>query len=563
MAATTPSHLHRQLARVSRRLFVQSLLDALVWCWAGAFLLAAAWCVVEPHVAAESPAWLRWVIAGGLAGTATVLAVVLAIVRRPSSLDAALSLDARFGLRERITTSLGLTAAEKESSAGVALLADAEHHVAKLEVRRGYPFAFSWTAALVPACGVLLALAALLYHPDTGQATSPDPLDQPLANAAQVEQQMKKLEKKPREQKKGEKPTTEALQQFEEEMDKLTVRPRDNRKQAQDLVKDATALEERMMQHQGGLMERKEALKEQLQQMDRFEKTEKREGPAEDLRKAMKEGDLDKAREEIEKLAKKLEEDKLTEKEKEQLQQQIEDVKEKIQRLAEQDKEEQRLEELARKDGADADEIKRQLDQLRKNKDKLEDSLKDLKEIADQLQQCQQCLKQGKGGKAAQSLRQAGKKLDNLAGDGEMEELEDQLNRLKSARKALCKGCEGGKCDNAMDTDQETPGSDNPVQAAGRRPESKEGPTNKIDARTRAEMTKGEMRIEGFEKGFNLKRPKKSSEIAGEIRQASQEAPEAIDRMRIPKAMSDISKGYFENLRRSTEKEAENAEPNK
>ena len=101
------------------------------------------------------------------------------------------------------------------------------------------------------------------------------------------------------------------------------------------------------------------------------------------------------------------------------------------------------------------------------------------------------------------------------------------------------------------------------MQAAGRRPESKEGPTNKIDARTRAEMTKGEMRIEGFEKGFNLKRPKKSSEIAGEIRQASQEAPEAIDRMRIPKAMSDISKGYFENLRRSTEKEAENAEPNK
>jgi hypothetical protein len=561
MAATTQSHLHRQLARVSRRLFVQSMFDSLVRCWAGALLLSAAWCVAEPHISVGSPAWLRWVVAGGLAGTATVLAITLAIVRRPSTLEVALSLDGKFGLAERITTSIGLTDTEKVSPAGLALLADSEERVAAVEVRRGYPFALGWTAALVPASGLMLALAALLYHPDTGQATSPDPLEQPLANAAQVEQQMKKLEKKPREQKKGEKTTPEALQQFEEEMDKLTVRPRDNRKQAQDLVKDATALEERMMQHQGGLVERKEALKEQLQQMDRFEKTEKREGPTEDLRKAMNEGDLDKAREEIEKLAKKLEEDKLTDKEKEQLQEQIDDVKDKIQRLAEQDKEEARLEELARKDGADADDIRRQLEQLRKNNDKLKDSLKDLQEIADELQLCQQCLKQGKGGKAAQSLRQAGKKLDNLAGGEEMEELEDQLDRLKSARKALCKGCEGGKCDNGMDTDQETPGSHNPVQAAGRRLESKEGPTNKIDARTRAEMTKGEMRIEGFEKGFNLKRPKKSSEIAGEIKQASQEAPEAIDRMRIPKAISDISKGYFENLRRSSEKEAEEVKP--
>src|SRR5262249_41892660 len=177
------------------------------------------------------------------------------------------------------------------------------------------------------------------------------------------------------------------------------------------------------------------------------------------------------------------------------------------------------------------------------------------------LQECQQCLKQGKPGKAGQSLRQAGKKLDKVAGDEELEELEEQLNRLQKARKSLCKGCQGGKSENPQDSDQEQPGSDNPVQAAGRRPESPEGPTGKIEARSRAEMTKGELRIEGFEKGFNLKRPKKSSEIAGEIKQASQEAPEAIDRMRIPKAIGDISKGYFENLRRDAEKEGPDAKP--
>jgi hypothetical protein len=563
MASATPSQLQRQIACVSRRLFVQSLLDALITFWSGALLLAAAWCVAEPHVAGGSPAWLRWAVAGGIAALATRAAFVYAVARRPWPLDAALSLDQRFGLKERITTSVSLTAAEKESPAGLALLADAEQHVARLNVRNGYPFAWRWTAALLPVSASLLALAALLYHPNTGQAKPIDPLDQPLANAAAVEKQMKKLEKKPREQKKGEKATPEAIQQFEDEMDKLTVRPRDNRKQAQELAKDATALEEKMMNYQRGLMERKDALKEQLQQMDRFEKTEKQKGPAEELQKAMQEGNLDKAKEEIEKLAKKLEQNKLIDKDQEQLEKQIEQVKEKMKRLADQDKEEERLQELARKDGADAAEIQRQLDQLRKNKQKLMESMKDLQEAADQLERCQQCLKQGQGAKASQCLRKAGEKLENLAGDDELRDLEEQLNRLQGARKALCKGCEGDKGLHGENSDQDQSGSDNPVQAAGRRPESKEGPTGKIETRTRGEMTKGELRIEGFEKGFNLKRPKKSSEIAGEIKQASQEAPEAIDRLRIPKAVGDISKGYFENLRRDSEKESEHTERDK
>jgi hypothetical protein len=562
MAAATPSELRRQIARVNRRLFVQSLLDALIACWAGALLLAAAWCVAEPHVAGGSLPWLRWAVAGGIAGLATLAAVVFAIVRRPSPLDAALSLDERFGLKERITTAVSLTVAERQSPAGMALLADAEQHVAKLEVRAGYPFALRWTAALLPVSASLLALVALLYHPNTGQAKPTDPLDQPLANAAAVEKQMKKLEKKPREQKKGEKATPEAIQQFEDEMDKLTVRPRDTRKRAQELAKDATVLEEKMMNYQRGLMERKDALKEQLQQMDRFEKTEKQKGPAEELQKAMQEGNLDKAKEEIEKLAKKLEQNQLTDKDQEQLQKQIEEIKDKINRLADQDKEEERLQELARKEGADKEEFQRQLDQLRKNKQKLVESMKDLQETADQLEQCQQCLKNGQGAKASQCLRKAGEKLENLAGDDELRDLEEQLERLQSARKALCKGCEG-KGDKGENSEQDQEGGDNPVQAAGRRPESKEGSTGKIDARTRGEMTKGELRIEGFEKGFNLKLPKKSSELAGEIKQASQEAPEAIDRLRIPKAVGDISKGYFENLRRDTEKEAEDAEPDK
>ena len=112
MAAPTPANLHRQLARVSRRLFVQSLLDSLIWCWAGALILAAGWSLAEPHAFANAPSWLRWSVAGGLVGMATFLAIVIAVWRRPSVVDTALSLDNRFGLKERVTTSVGLSEAE-------------------------------------------------------------------------------------------------------------------------------------------------------------------------------------------------------------------------------------------------------------------------------------------------------------------------------------------------------------------------------------------------------------------------------------------------------------------
>jgi hypothetical protein len=42
----------------------------------------------------------------------------------------------------------------------------------------------------------------------------------------------------------------------------------------------------------------------------------------------------------------------------------------------------------------------------------------------------------------------------------------------------------------------------------------------------------------------------------GEIRQASQEAPEALDQQRIPKSARDMAKGYFENLGAQGQKKA-------
>src|SRR5205085_151835 len=108
MAGPTQSTLQKQIARVSRRLFWQTFLDTLMWCWTGALVLAIAWFFVQPLILEEPKPWLRWAVAGALVGTATFLALILAVLRAPSRLAAALSLDERFGLKERVTTSLTL-----------------------------------------------------------------------------------------------------------------------------------------------------------------------------------------------------------------------------------------------------------------------------------------------------------------------------------------------------------------------------------------------------------------------------------------------------------------------
>ena len=106
MAKSNLTPLHRQIAHVSRRLFMQTLLACLLWCWAGSLLMIAGWFLLQPHVFASlAPAW-RLGVAGGIFGAGTLLALVLGVLRAPSRVAAALLLDERFALKERVTTSL-------------------------------------------------------------------------------------------------------------------------------------------------------------------------------------------------------------------------------------------------------------------------------------------------------------------------------------------------------------------------------------------------------------------------------------------------------------------------
>jgi hypothetical protein len=62
-------------------------------------------------------------------------------------------------------------------------------------------------------------------------------------------------------------------------------------------------------------------------------------------------------------------------------------------------------------------------------------------------------------------------------------------------------------------------------------------------------MDKGRLQVIDHVPGDGFKGPRKPAEMTEEIRRASQEEPEAIDRQRLPRSASDMARGYFEKLR--------------
>jgi uncharacterized coiled-coil DUF342 family protein len=434
MARPQLSPLQRQIARVSRRLFLQTMLGCLLWCWAAALATTAAWFVAQPFLAVTvGDAW-RLPIAGGLVGLATLVAMVLAVLKAPPRLAAALLLDEKFGLKERVTTSLTLAPEMAASPAAQALLADVNERIDQLDVGSRFPVRVSWLTTLAPACAVVLAVAAFYYQPPSSQANigPKDPGAEAPKNAAEIEQKIAQLKKKPAEKARADREMSEELRRIEAELDQIANRPRQTKEQLRERVKEMTALEDYLKNRERELTDRSRSLKTQLHQMDQMANHNgNQEGPLKELRKALSEGKLEKAHEEIQKLSKKLKDNRLTNEEKKQLAKQLKDLQNQLERAADQTDKKDQLKKLNQEGKLDAEALKREMKQLEEESQKL----KDLQKLANQFGQCRLALEQGKSSQAVQSLEDAADQLNDIdLQDGDLADLREQLQRLRDAK---------------------------------------------------------------------------------------------------------------------------------
>ena len=558
-AVLTP--IERSVRKARRRLFGQMLVNRLAVCWSVALFLGAVWVACEPLLVQSAPANLKWFVVGGLVAAGTLAAVVWARLATPSRASTALEVDNRFGLRERVTTVLGLGPAELASPAGQAVLADASAKLSRVAVGEKFPVRPRWHSAFVPGLAACVALAAvypipvvqeLLAETATGPGdTKDDPtkIDKPQPkNPAPFTQRNKPPELANREDKSQELKDLE--EQINQMMRKFDTDPnRETQEKLKEKVAELTAMQEKVKKFNQEKFERMQKLEQQLQQLDRLNKDEDfQDGPAKKLNDALSKGDLDSAKDQLDQLKKKIEEKKLTKEEQEQLSRQLEKMKEKLQQLERNKEREKKLEEMikkAKEEGReqDAESLDRELKQLQQESKECAECSKNL---AQNFQKAQEALKNGNFEEAANELEKAAKSLQAV--EGELQDLEDAeqyLQRLKSECEGACKKCQGeGKEGDPKRQDY----ADGAGQASGLRPENKDARTNSSDERIRGLFDpRGRKTYGGATKGQAFKKAT-TAELGPAIQQAAQDAPKATDSGRYSRDAKDAVREYFQNL---------------
>lgn len=617
--ARASSPLERQVSRAGWRLFGQSLLEHVLAAWLGVLILCGLWFLLQPWILPLAPMAGREIVLGVLLGVATTGAFMRALMVRPTLVRAALEVDQRFGLKERVVTGYTLSEQDANSPAGQALLADANQRVEPLRMSEGFPVRLPTASWFLPVGLLVVVLLLLLYRPEPGQvAASAD--DRPLVlddkQKAALDEAKKELRNKTPEKQREKLPPH--LEKIREQGDQIARKSLDTRDQARDALKEIGDAEEQIQKRQKELAQKQEAFQKQMEQVakaaekenpERLKKKPK-EDPARDLEKAVKQADFGQARDEADRLFRQLDPDEakqraqreadlarregelqheldkpdLKPEEKEKLKEELEKLKQEMKDLADQkltpeqkkqlqeglgevakdlkaaaDEDEKREQELAQqqkeleKKLADAkteeekQQLQKQLDDVKSQREQClcEDGRQDARELAQKLQEAKEALEKGDDATAAKKLREAADKLAKMDPGGEGQELGKQKAKLAALRAQLGQALNGDQPGQGGPNAPPGPGG----PATGARPDGKAHETKHQEERARSQLTKGKQSILDFVPGEGLKEPFNPGAHGDVIRQAAQEAPEALDRQQLPRGASDMVRGYFDKFR--------------
>jgi hypothetical protein len=503
-AALSP--LHDRVTRVRRRLIYQLFSDVLVWSSVAALILASIWFLVGPRLIDTPSSWLRWGVAGGLILLSVVVAAVVTWWRAPSMQEAALLIDDRFNLKERVTTALGLNEREVQSLPGRALLADVENRLRPLRVGEKVPVRLSWTAGLVPLAVILLVLIVMFYNPLPNVVNADDgskPLTDDPDMKQLVEQKKKDLKAVTGEKEADNKPKDPKLDKIKAEIDDLVNQPTETKDEAKKFVEKATEIEERIREAEKAASGKNDAVRDRFDQDERLQqqnadqapdrlgkkKKEGKSNPAQDLNEAIKGGENQQAQDALQRLEKMLDPEQ-----QKRLEKKIEKVKDRL-----------------KENGLTPEEI----DKINKEAAKLDEDLANDEKRKD----IQEALK---------DLEDA---LDRLANDKEEEKkLADKLDRQKQAAEEAKRKAEDAqkKADdarkNADDVKKNADEQKKANDAARKEIEDREKDLKAAENKADAEKRKEEIRKEAGANKDDPEAKKKAEERAKQIDDAANDA---------------------------------------
>ncbi len=552
-----------QVRRAHVRLLLEQFLQRSVW---GLFvaLIAALVAIAVPRlfvIEGLPAAWDRgWLF--GAAGAGVLVAAVWTWISHRSRIDAAMELDGRFGLRERVASSLSLSEAERATPAGQALVHDAVTRVERIEVSERFRPQLSRRALLpvLPACIALCV--AMLVSPRVATSSV-----DPAINVISPEQMKKSQEelakklaaKRKMAEQQGLKDAADVFKQIEKGTEDLSKTGDLDRKQATVKLNDLAKQLEQRKSEIGG----REELQKQLNNMKDFGQ-----GPAEKVASAIKQGDWKKALDEMNELKDKLSKNDLTKDEKQELEQQFEKMQQKLAAAAQANREamgdlkKQIDEQKKNGDLAKAAELQQKLDKLAAQKPQMDK----MQELAEKLGQCQQCMQQGDANGAAAAMQEMAEQLERMQQENnEMQMLDEAIEQIEMAKDAMdCAQCQGAGCEacnggmgQAGADEGDQAGKQDGNQAGGQgigkgrgngRQSDEENATNLRDTQVRQTPGKGSATFGGLVEGPNVKG---NSGLAEQEQQGtlSAEPADPLTAERLPRSRREHAEEYFNKLR--------------
>ncbi|OHB85562.1 MAG: hypothetical protein A2V98_20195 [Planctomycetes bacterium RBG_16_64_12] len=531
--------INRQVRKAQRQLALNRFVRVLGWCWFVTLLIAAALIVLDKF----RPTGVQpWIWGAGAVGLGVLAAAFWAATRGRGPIDAAIEIDRRFRLKERVSSALAMSDQERETPLGQALVDDAERRVRRIDLSEHFAIS-PGRQLLLPLIPAAIAVLVALFLPaaanSRAQANTDPKVKEQIENSSK-DLRRKLVEKRKRAQEQGLKDAEELFKRLEEGTDDLPDRSKGQVKQAMVKLNDLARQIKDRRQELGGA----DQVRQQLDQLKSIER-----GPADEFLKAVKQGDFGKAIEELEKLKAKVAEGNLDDQQRQQLAKQLDQMQEKLQKLV--DAHRQAQEDLekrinqARQEGrgADADNLQQQLDALRQQMPQMNQ----LQNLAEKLGKCGQCLRDNQ-------LQEAGDMLDNVQADvaslqeqlGELDMLNEALGQLAQCRDQMnCPQCQGRGCGACQG---KIPGVGlGAGRGKGDRPEE-ENDVSFYDTRATVKTGQGSASVVGEVDGRNY-RGDVQLEMHQQYQAARRQSADPVTVQHLPRGYQEHALDYLDRLR--------------
>lgn len=550
--------IREQVKRAQRRLSLELFLNRLLRCWFVTLIVAVValavpkiWSIGHWFEEGLPANWsMGCIVAGLVAGV--IFALGWTWLRGRSELEAAVEIDRRYGLKERVASSLSLSTDDAETPAGQALLTDAMRAVGRIDVDEKFKIRFQQRAwlPLVPAL-LAFVLAVLVDNQDAQSSIDPKT---PELTKEQHENATKKLrerlEKRRKEAaEKGLKDAEGLFRELEKQTEKMAQAKDADRKKSLVKINDLAKQLEKRRQQVGG----KDQLRKQFEKLNNLNK-----GPADKMADAMKKGDFQAAKQELQKLKQQMENGKLDKQAKQDLQKQLQQMQQKLNEANEarqqaMDNLKKQIEQQKQQGNlSKAGEMQQKLDQMQQR----QNQANKMNQLASKMGELQQKMEQGDAKGAAQAMDEMMQQMEQMQqemAEGEM--LDAAMDQLQMAKDAMgCQGCEGMGCQACQgnggmgDQFSENPGNG---MGAGRgfgpRPDEKND-VGFRDSRVRAKPGKGAAVVVGEADGPNI-RGLVSESIKQQMATDASKPADPLVVEQLPKSRREHAEEYFNSLR--------------